>query len=408
MKQQLDLIRNILENGRKKPERTGSHTLSLTGALVRYDMRDGFPLTTSKFVGIRGIFHELLFFIQGHTNTKWLEGLGCNIWKEWGLSEDKVVSVPLTMDERLRILSTKIENLQGSISYWMDGQYRLMRADRPNLTAYEFEEEIFKKYDVPKYREETAMEAGYLGPVYGAQWRTWSNPDGSTFDQLKYVDNMLAKGSYSRRLLISGWNPSFLPEEDKSYDENIMNGRQALPSCHTVFQFLLEPMTNEEIIEQALEDFGANESLKAMLVNSGDLERPTEELVALLEEILMSDRVRTQFLNLTMYQRSNDIGLGMSYNVASYSMFLMLMAHRHNFVAKDFIHMINDAHLYWNQLPAAREQLERETHPLPKLLINPEGRDFFTFDPYKEDMDQYVKLVGYKHSGKLDYGPPAA
>lgn len=152
MKQYLNLLEHILENGHQKGDRTGTGTLSCFGYQMRFDLSEGFPVTTTKKLHLRSIIHELLWFLQGDTNIKYLKENGVRIWDEW------------------------------------------------------------------------ADENGGLGPVYGYQWRSWPNPDGSATDQIKKLVDSLKNNPNSRRHIVSAWNPSFIDE-------------MALPPCHCLFQF---------------------------------------------------------------------------------------------------------------------------------------------------------------------------
>ncbi|MCB0477041.1 MAG: thymidylate synthase [Crocinitomicaceae bacterium] len=152
MKQYLDLLDHILENGTQKGDRTGTGTISTFGYQMRFDLSEGFPVLTTKKLHLRSIIHELLWFLQGDTNIKYLKDNGVRIWDEW------------------------------------------------------------------------ADENGDLGPVYGYQWRSWPNPDGTSTDQIQKVLDSIKNNPNSRRHIVSAWNPSFVDE-------------MALPPCHTMFQF---------------------------------------------------------------------------------------------------------------------------------------------------------------------------
>ena len=165
MQQYLDLMRDILENGTDKGDRTGTGTRSVFGRQLRFDLSEGFPLLTTKKVHLKSIIYELLWFLDGNTDNNWLKERGVSIWDEW------------------------------------------------------------------------ALEDGDLGPVYGKQWRSWQCPDGSTVDQISQVVEQIKKTPNSRRLIVSGWNPADLPDETQSPQENVRNGKAALPPCHTLFQF---------------------------------------------------------------------------------------------------------------------------------------------------------------------------
>lgn len=181
---------------------------------------------------------------------------------------------------------------------------------------------------------EWADENGDLGPVYGHQWRNWNNDE---IDQIKEIITSLKQNPNSRRMLVSAWNPSVLPDTSKSFSENVANGKAALPPCHAFFQFYVSPPLPEE----------------------GPHAKPK--------------------LSLQLYQRSADIFLGVPFNIASYALFTMMMAQVCGYEAGDFIHTFGDAHIYNNHMEQVQLQLSRNPRPLPKMIINPEVTDIFNF-----------------------------
>ena len=252
MKQYIDLINTVLENGAEKGDRTGTGTKSIFGYQMRFNLSKGFPLVTTKKIHIKSVIHELLWFIKGETNIKYLSDNGVRIWNEW------------------------------------------------------------------------ADKNGNLGPVYGYQWRNWNNEN---IDQLSDVINTLKTNPNSRRMLISAWNPSVLPDTSKSFSENVASGKAALPPCHSFFQFYV-----------------ANNKLSCQL-----------------------------------YQRSADIFLGVPFNIASYALLTEMLAQVCGFKAGEFIHTLGDAHIYNNHMEQIRLQLSRNTKPLPKLKLNPKIQNLFDF-----------------------------
>ncbi|HEA22620.1 hypothetical protein LCGC14_0991500 [marine sediment metagenome] len=177
---------------------------------------------------------------------------------------------------------------------------------------------------------EWADENGDLGPVYGHQWRNWNDDE---IDQIKEVVHSLKNNPNSRRMLVSAWNPSVLPDTSKSFSENVANGKAALPPCHAFFQFYVA--------------YGK--------------------------------------LSCQLYQRSADIFLGVPFNIASYALFTMMMAQVCGYEAGEFIHTFGDAHIYDNHRDQVELQLSREPRALPKMHINPEVKDIFdfTFDDFR-------------------------
>ena len=242
MKQYLDLLRHIMDDGVLKSDRTGVGTKSVFGYQMRFNLQDGFPLLTTKKVHLRSIIHELLWFIAGDTNIGYLHDNKVTIWDEW------------------------------------------------------------------------ADENGDLGPVYGHQWRSWSSTGKESIDQLSEVLRQIKETPDSRRMIVTAWNPTDLP-------------RMALPPCHCLFQFY----------------------------------------------------VAEGKLSCQLYQRSADTFLGVPFNIASYALLTMMMAQVCGLEGGEFIHTTGDTHLYTNHFEQAREQLSRTPRPLPRMILNPEVKDLFSF-----------------------------
>jgi len=252
MKQYLDLVKEVLENGNQKGDRTGTGTKSIFGHQLRFDLSKGFPMVTTKKLHLKSIIYELLWFINGDTNINYLNENGVKIWNSW------------------------------------------------------------------------ANEDGDLGPVYGYQWRNWN---GDEIDQIKDLITTLKDNPNSRRMLVSAWNPSVLPDTTKSFEENVANGKAALPPCHAFFQFY---------------------------VNDGKL-------------------------SCQLYQRSADVFLGVPFNIASYALFTMMVAQVCGYKVGDFVHTFGDAHIYNNHIDQVNLQLSREIRSLPKMEINPDVKSIFDF-----------------------------
>jgi thymidylate synthase len=187
-----------------------------------------------------------------------------------------------------------------------------------------------------------ATEEGELGPVYGAQWRSWTGPNGEVVDQIKELIDQIKTNPDSRRLIVSAWNPALLPDTQYSPSENAAMGKQALPPCHTLFQFY----------------------------------------------------VLDGKLSCQLYQRSADIFLGVPFNIASYALLTMMIAQVCDLDVGDFIHTFGDAHLYLNHLEQVDEQLSRTPFPKPTMKINPEVKDIFGF---KFDDFELVDYQAHPH-----------
>jgi thymidylate synthase len=252
MKQYLELLQHVLDDGVIKNDRTGTGTKSVFGYQLRCNLDDGFPLLTTKKVHLKSIIYELLWFLQGDTNVHYLQEHGVRIWNEW------------------------------------------------------------------------ADENGELGPIYGHQWRSWPDYKGGTIDQISEAIDTIKHNPDSRRIIVSAWNVADVPS-------------MKLPPCHTLFQFY----------------------------------------------------VADGRLSLQLYQRSADLFLGVPFNIASYALLLMMVAHVTGLKAGDFVHTFGDAHIYLNHMDQVHEQLTRTPRQLPRMILNPDVKSIY--DYHYEDF----QLEGY-------------
>ena len=260
MNQYLDLLRHILANGHRKEDRTGTGTISTFGYQMRFDLSKGFPLVTTKKTHLKSIIYELLWFLRGDTNARWLQERGVRIWNEW------------------------------------------------------------------------ADPDGDLGHIYGYQWRSWPDYSGGHIDQIAEAIRQIKETPDSRRIIVSSWNVADL-------------GNMNLPPCHMLFQFY---------------------------VSDGRL-------------------------SLQLYQRSGDSFLGVPFNIASYALLTMMVAQVCGLEPGEFIHTIGDAHIYLNHLEQVELQLSREPRALPRMRINPDVKDIFSFryeDFSLEDYDPWPAIKG--------------
>jgi thymidylate synthase len=253
MQPYLDLLRYVLTYGKRKADRTGVGTLSVFGTQLRFDLTAGFPLVTTKQMFWRGIVYELLWFLRGDTNIRWLNEHGVHIWDEWADAD------------------------------------------------------------------------GNLGPVYGYQWRAWPTPDGRHIDQISWVVEEIKRNPDSRRLVVSAWNVADLE-------------KMALQPCHVLFQFY----------------------------------------------------VAEGRLSCQLYQRSADLFLGVPFNIASYALLTLMVAHVTGLQPGEFIHVLGDAHIYLNHLEQVQLQLTRTPYPLPRVQLNPAVTSLFDFQ-YED-----VQLLDYR------------
>jgi thymidylate synthase len=283
MKQYLELCQTILEKGIKKEDRTGTGTISYFGYQMRFDLSEGFPLLTTKRVHLKSIIHELLWFITGDTNIKYLVDNDVRIWNDWPYATYQ-----------------KSEEYQGE-------------------TIEEFAAKV-------KDSDEFAEKWGKLGPVYGKQWRDFFG-----VDQVEQLIHDIKNNPTSRRLIISAWNPAQIKD-------------MALPPCHAFMQFY---------------------------VNDGKL-------------------------SCQLYQRSGDVFLGIPFNIASYSLFTMMIAQVCGLGLGDFVHTIGDAHIYLNHLEQINKQLSRTPRTLPTMKINPNVKSIYDFKYEDFELCDYNPYKGIK------------
>lgn len=260
MKQYQELVRNILDNGTLRSNRTGVDTISIFGTQTRYNLQEGFPLLTTKKVNFKAIVAELLWFLSGSTNVNDLDS---KIWNAW------------------------------------------------------------------------ANEDGELGPIYSHQWRHWGRQENPPrikgIDQIQLAIDTIKNNPMSRRIIVSAWNPTDIPE-------------MALPPCHLMFQFNVRPIADPE------------------------------------------HRFKG-YLDCQMYQRSADVALGVPFNIASYALLTRLIAQECYLAPGELIHTIGDAHAYVNHIEGLEMQLRREPKSLPRLDILPA--------PFDEIKYEHMVLLGY-------------
>lgn len=265
MKAYLELLQDIMDSGTVKGDRTGTGVKSVFGRQIRHNLADGFPLLTTKKLHFKSIANELIWFLSGDTNTRWLKENGVKIWDEW------------------------------------------------------------------------ATETGDLGPIYGNQWTAWPTKDGGAINQIDYVVNALKNNPTSRRILFHGWNVEYLPDESVSPQDNVRNGKMALPPCHLLYQFYV-----------------ADGKLSAQL-----------------------------------FLRSSDIFLGYAYNQSSLALLTHMLAQQCDLIPHEIIISFGDVHAYSNHFEQIKEQLSREPRKLPelKILRKPDSIYDYKFEDFE--------IVGY-------------
>jgi thymidylate synthase len=305
-----ELLKDILENGTKKETRNGG-TISLFGKQIRHKMSDGFPLLTTKKMYTKGIITELLWFLRGDTNIKYLVDNDCNIWNG--------DAYKFYLIEDCKILPNMSKEKMTELGY--------------RLTKEEFIDKI-------KTDDEFAKKWGELGKIYGFQWRSWNGE----IDQIQNLINDLKENPDSRRLLLTAWNPA---EVDKA----------VLPPCHYGFQVYTRELSLEER-KQIFEDKGYVCDLWPF---NGDWHGEYDGF-----------RIPRRAISLMWNQRSCDVPLGIPYNIASYGILLSLFGKIANMVPDELIGNLGDCHIYLNQIEGCKEQITREPYELPTLNINTE------------------------------------
>lgn len=379
MKQHQELLDNILSKGRRKVDRTGVGTISLFGPQMEFDLNDGFPLTTERLVGIKGIIEELRWFLRGDTNNEVLREHGVHFWTRWALKDDVVKMHDFTHAERLQMFAHRFGRSVADVEN--------------SFNSIEAAKSFLDNQGIEKAEERVLAHKGDLGPIYGAMWRNWPKPDGTTIDQISKLVSDLKNIPWSRRHVISGWNPALLPDETKSHEENILAGKQCLPPCHTLFQFMLEPLTLDEQI--AMYHGGYDAIVAAIDTITGGLE--VDDKTPYIEQMLRGSNIPDKMLSCKLHARSQDVPVGTVFNIASYAMFVHMLCHLLGFKPGRYIHSIGDAHIYTNQVEGVKEQLSRSTPDLPTLSFNRMPVDLFDFQA-----SDFV-LTGYNPHGKIDY-----
>ena len=344
------IVNDILTNGRLKKNRTGVDTIGIFGAQAKYNVDlNAFPLLTTKKVHWPAIVHELLWFISGDTNIKYLVDNNVRIWNEWAYKKYS------DWWENRAKFYTSPENMEREIPAVQENK----------LTQEEFVEKI-------KFDESFANRWGELGEgTYGGMWRNFPfytqdnefvgsstvkgvSAEYWTFgqvDQLQKVINKLKTNPDDRRMIVSAWHPYWVDH-------------CALPPCHCLFHFHTEELTLEERID-------------ILQKQVGPVNLPKFEMWIIQK--LNEENIPHLRLNCLLYQRSNDFFLGVPFNIASYSLLTAMIAHVTNMVPGTFTHSHGDAHIYVNHLDQIKLQMSREPKSLPSLWLNPDVKSLFDF-----------------------------
>jgi thymidylate synthase len=349
-KQYTDLLQDILDNGVTKQDRTGTGTISVFGRQIRHDMKDGFPLLTTKKMPFKTIVTELLWFLRGDTNIKYLVDNNCHIWngdayKNWckqfevdpnNFNGEEVAKGHNGYPILDHVKPTSKEYKRGQINVYLEG-----KAERPFF--YLTQEEFINKI---KTDDEFAKHWGELGPVYGKQWRSWKSNRKDTsiesdnymefkqIDQIQNLINDLKTNPDSRRLMINAWNVGEIDQ-------------MVLPPCHYGFQVYTRELSVKERLSYFEEFFDCTSNSENMNEHEIHIE-------------LSKSNIPTRSISLMFNMRSVDTFLGLPFNIASYGLLLEIIAKEVNMVPDELIGNLGDTHLYLNHIEQAKEQIGRE------------------------------------------------
>jgi thymidylate synthase len=317
-KQYQALLQDIIDNGVEKKDRTGTGTISVFGRQIRHNMKDGFPLLTTKKMAWKTMVTELLWFLRGDTNIKYLVDNDCHIWDGDAYKnylknhKDNLIGCTIVLSNGISAEITAQHNVNRNVLITTKGRINIEGDDtitilNDTLTQEEFINKI-------KTDDEFANKWGELGPIYGKQWRSWEPSETYSYgciDQIANLIHNLKTNPDSRRLMVSAWNVGELDQ-------------MVLPPCHNLFQ------------------------------------------------MYSVEKKGKRYLSIMVNIRSNDVPLGLPFNIASYALLLEIVARLVNMTPDELIVNIGDAHIYLNQIEGIKEQLIREPYELPKLNINTE------------------------------------
>ena len=377
-----DLYTKILSKDRFKTDRTGIGTKSIFGHQMRFDLRDGFPLTTLRKIHIKSMIHEMLWFLEsydkkydkfGNTNIRYLLDHGVTFWTEWPYQE-----------YRKRMINNFNKNVK--------------RKRLNILSQKDFEKKIISD-------DNFALEYGDLGPVYGKQWTDWGGYTELVEEKVEYketnaqqvlVDKLGFKKIYikginqinniiddlienpdSRRHIVNAWNVSEIDD-------------MMLPPCHLLFQFYTEILEIDERIEYCIKNNSEEDIDKYMQYHNiqhwEEIRRDPTKQIKILDHFNVPER----YIDLQLYMRSNDVYLGQSYNIASYSLLLTMIGQIVNMIPREFILTTGDTHLYSNSIEATEELMKRAPYTLPTLKINENVQQIkeFRFSDFR--LENYV------------------
>jgi thymidylate synthase len=348
-KQYQTLLQTILDFGVEKKDRTGTGTKSIFGYTIRHNMKDGFPLLTTKKMAWKTMVTELLWFLRGDTNIKYLVDNNCHIWDGDAYKnylKHTITGVENGLDRIKGHLDNCLVEFEGSYEHFTNPSFAY--GFRPHT-----QEEFINKI---KTDDEFAEKWGDLGPVYGKQWRSWTGKNlsakgslsaSTTFgsiDQIANLINDLKTNPDSRRLMVNAWNVGELDQ-------------MVLPPCHYGFQVYTRELSNDERIKLFVKTRRNPKGYEG------------DKIENTVQELLTMNNIPTRAISLMWNQRSCDVPLGIPMNISSYALLLMMIADEVNMVPDELIGNLGDCHIYLNQMEGVKEQIGREPYPLPKVSV---------------------------------------
>lgn len=415
MRNYLAILQNVLDNGRWKDDRTGTGTKSVFEDVFRHDMRTGFPLPTTKKLFLRGVFEELIGFLKNDRQMWCLLEKNVKIWDDWRLQQDTVQYRDYSFSQRLLALIERHPEV-----------YR--RTTSEDISVEEMEK-IFDQHAIPKRHEVGILPKGTLNAPYGPGWRGFQTADGEV-DQFAYAMELLEHNPDSRRILVSAWNPGWMPVETRevnltneemweylqtqhpdlyaifwprlsehgktddcqdflashgvprtkvvkvSPQENVANGKPCLTPCHWAFEFYTEELDYDE--RMALLERNNPERHESLMTTLSYPEYCGDVDFAL--DVLEEYNIPKRFLDLKFHMRSVDTFLGLPFNIASYALLLQMVGAKFNMVPRMLVGDLTNVHIYRNHIEQVKLQLSREPRKLPTVQ----------FTCYRENIEDYV------------------
>jgi len=376
-----------------KSDRTGTGTKSLFGIQFRHDMSDGFPLLTTKKMAWKSIVTELLWFLRGDTNIKFLLDYDCHIWDGDAYKNYcKFIESDANQNNKLEIV-------------------KIPESKEIFIKTIKCDDEIVRKMG-RRYCENFAKQWGDLGPIYGKQWRQWQGwmqykkDDGTTgfgslwYDQILRLIHQLKTEPDSRRLMVSAWNVAELDQ-------------MVLPPCHYGFQIYTRELNLDERAKQhpnpdKFYDIHGSFNIGNSIENSDMSIEDRKWLHNKFDE----GNIPKRAISLMWNQRSVDVPLGLPFNIASYGLLLEIIAKEVNMVPDQLIGNLGDCHIYLNQIDGVKEQISRTSFELPSVKIS--ERNWYQHEKVKEHLGEKTfsekilsyrpdcfELIGYQSHGKI-------